>query len=622
MPLGTGPVLATEQEQAEFFARIQEGFLAAAARTGEIVYDVRLAGTLIRLYFAGDALLPVILPGLATTETEVEAGCICEIHLWDSESTGIRVPPPPRPWKDFTKRGNIWGFESSRYRSAYHCGEGSINVMDRQTRQAGYWVPAPQHVPAWALAAPLRSILHWWMELNGRQLAHAASVGCDGRGVLIPGRSGSGKSSTALACLNAGMDFVSDDYVALALQPEPRMYRLYSTAKLDPGSLALYPNLAARCRTVYRPGLDKVVLFLEDGYREELKDSLRLDLALKPEITGMPETVLRTAGAIEIEQALTSETLVHLPHSSAATVEFLQRVSEEVPRAAVRLGTARASIPGVIQQALTTGVVRQDARGPSVKQMPFITVIVHFDHDDRAELRALAADIAAQGYPRTEFVVVATGPACGMTNEVSALPGTVQVFAYPKSVANANAWNRGVREAFAELLLLVEPGDRWSPGAFEVLAGAMETDPATPWVRGKILCDGSEPPGPLRGALIRKSAFREFGLFPAGPSFQGIEQRMWISRVEEKGLTGHSIETVTLRIRNAAPRTRGPASLRLEPTGAQRLRGAAISGFSGTEDLRCLAGSADGANRLLPPHESGRSEAVPPDPGRPPKPGR
>ena len=42
---------------------------------------------------------------------------------------------------------------------------------------------------------------------------HAASVGRDGRGVLLMGTSGSGKSTVALHCLLRGLDFLSEDAV-------------------------------------------------------------------------------------------------------------------------------------------------------------------------------------------------------------------------------------------------------------------------------------------------------------------------------------------------------------------------------------------------------------------------
>src|SRR5689334_12133993 len=137
-----GPAAATEQEQAQFFDQLLGGFLAASARTGEIVHEYRLAGTSVRLRFAGGALVPTIVPRLAKTMSQLATGPVCEVLLWDTESSGVPLPPPPRPWIDFTRRGNIWGFDSARYRSAYHWGEGSINAMDRETRQAVFWAAA------------------------------------------------------------------------------------------------------------------------------------------------------------------------------------------------------------------------------------------------------------------------------------------------------------------------------------------------------------------------------------------------------------------------------------------------------------------------------------------------
>jgi len=358
------------------------------------------------------------------------------------------------------------------------------------------------------------------------------------------------------------MDFVSDDYLAVGFDPEPRTYRLYSTAKLDPRTLSLYPELAARCRTYHQTGFDKVVLFLEDGYREQLKDSLRLDLALRPWISGDSDTVLGKTEPLEIENALASETLGHLPHVGAGTVQFLNRVSTQVPRAAIHLGTERAGIPNVIRNALASGVGGELSRGCAERLQPYVSVMVHFHREDLEELKTLAADVEGQGYPRTEFIVVASGPACAMQDEASKLPGTVRIFTYPEAIVNAEAWNRGVREAFAELLILIEPGDRFPAGALEALAVVSELDSRAAWVRGKTSRDNDESFGPLRGALLRKTAFRQCGVFPTEPFFQGREQLTWLHRAEATGLAGSSIDAVTLHAAGAAAQKAGRLMLR------------------------------------------------------------
>lgn len=557
---------ATEQEQARFFEGLQEGFQAASARTGEIVRDFCVAGTSVRLRFAGEALIPAIVPGLARPVANGEYEPGCEIRLWDSETSSIRPPPPPRPTNCITGRGDIWGFDSTRYRTAYQWGEGSISAMDRQTGQAVFWVPTYQRMPPWVLASPIRSILHWWMELNGRQLVHAAAVGHGDRAVLIPGRGGSGKSSTSLACLLAGMDFIADDYLAVAMDPEPRVYRLYSTAKLDPRSLALYPELTGGCRTVYQHGFDKAVLFLEDAYAGQLRESLPFTLVLRPRLTGGPDTTLGSVEPYEVERALASETLVHLPHVSNETAEFLDRIAHEIPRAAIHLGTERERIPSVIQGALEAPITSHAPSHQITDRPQCLSAIIHFgEDDDREELRRIVAEIQAQGYSKTELIVMVDGTGPALLDEAAGFPENVRFLSFQDPVVTAEAWNRGIRDSFAELLVFLEPGDRLQPGAFDALVSVCEREAGVAWVRGRIVSQGTEhdPLNPLRGALIRKGAFRECGLFDTSLSLQGREQQEWFQRVEQTGLTGRQLDTAILNAASpdAAQRRRLPRKL-------------------------------------------------------------
>ncbi len=538
---------ATEQEQAEFFLWLRDGFELASARSGELARDFCMAGTSVRLRFAGEALTPSILPGLAHPVYGLASEPSFQIFLWDSESTGVAPPPAPRPWQDFSSRGNIWGFDSFRYRSSFQWGTGAVNVLDRLARQAVFWVPSHQHLPAWVLASPLRGILHWWMELNGLQLVHAAAVGCGDAGVLIPGKGGSGKSSTALSCLLDGMDFIADDYLALAMDPEPRVHRLYTTAKLDRGNLTRYPELASRCRIVDQPGFDKVVLFLEEEFGQQLRDSLRLKLVLRPYLSGVPETSLAPVDASEIERSLSSETLRQLPHVGATTVEFLERVSLDVPHAAIHLGTDRERIPVAISQALESRTL-PSAPFSFRDNRPYVSVIVHLSEDDRSELNQLVETIDAQRYPRTEFLVTLDRSACSLADEIAGLPGNIRFLSFDNPVVKAEAWNRAIRESLGELLVIIESGDRLPPGALHALVGVAEQESDIGWVRGHAVPSGTglESMSPLRGALIRKTAFRQCGLFSTEPLRQGREHRVWLRNAEEKRFVGRELEVVTL----------------------------------------------------------------------------
>ena len=61
---------------------------------------------------------------------------------------------------------------------------------------------------------------------KGYQLVHAAAVGSEAGAVLISGKGGLGKSTTALSCLGKGLTYVGDSHVVVQLDPFPRVHSL------------------------------------------------------------------------------------------------------------------------------------------------------------------------------------------------------------------------------------------------------------------------------------------------------------------------------------------------------------------------------------------------------------
>lgn len=80
------------------------------------------------------------------------------------------------------------------------------------------------------------------MEKNGCQLLHAAAIGTEEGAVLITGKGGIGKSTTALSCLQSGPYYFADNYLIVRLEPEPLVYSLYCTAKLNADHVKNFPE--------------------------------------------------------------------------------------------------------------------------------------------------------------------------------------------------------------------------------------------------------------------------------------------------------------------------------------------------------------------------------------------
>ncbi len=67
------------------------------------------------------------------------------------------------------------------------------------------------------------------------RLAHAGTLGVDGKGIQLAGAGGSsGKSGTVVAGLLNGLDSVGDDYVLTDIVDGVTAYPLFATLKQDP----------------------------------------------------------------------------------------------------------------------------------------------------------------------------------------------------------------------------------------------------------------------------------------------------------------------------------------------------------------------------------------------------
>ena len=104
---------------------------------------------------------------------------------------------------------------------------GLWRFFDPASAQGVEMIENPKALPDWDFSFPMRDFLHWGLQSIGWRLVHSGTLGVNGRGALIIGAGGSGKSGTTLAGLTRGLQTVGDDYIALSLDAgKPRAYPL------------------------------------------------------------------------------------------------------------------------------------------------------------------------------------------------------------------------------------------------------------------------------------------------------------------------------------------------------------------------------------------------------------
>src|SRR4051794_27459131 len=80
----------------DYLDRLSATFRAAASRAGatpEVTLDI--AGTIVRLRFAGAAMADATVPALRPVVSPAADDPALTIELWDSESSGVALPSPP-----------------------------------------------------------------------------------------------------------------------------------------------------------------------------------------------------------------------------------------------------------------------------------------------------------------------------------------------------------------------------------------------------------------------------------------------------------------------------------------------------------------------------------------------
>lgn len=337
----------------EFFDQVLRAYRAAEASTDmPAAHWVDLAGDALHLRFADAALEARLTRALSHLERPAAATAAFTIYAWDGVSTRVRMPPPP--WgahNAYTRRGDLRGFGDERVLAAYNFGAGTLSLFDVERRLGLFWARDPRCLPGYEAAAPFRVLLHWMARETGGHLLHGAAVGTPEGGVLLVGKGGAGKSTTALACLAGGLSYVGDDYCLVRLEP-PTVHSLYCSAKVWEDSARRLPQLRGAAAPDLHAPEEKAIFVLEPRRGDRLLTACSLRAVVLPRVTHAGVARLRPAVPREALQALVPSTMAQLPGADARSVDFMIRLAERVPCYHLDLGVDLAEIPPVIQSLL------------------------------------------------------------------------------------------------------------------------------------------------------------------------------------------------------------------------------------------------------------------------------
>jgi hypothetical protein len=192
-------------------------------------------------------------------------------------------------------------------------------------------IEAPGAIPPWEAGGPLRAFLHWGAIGRGDRLVHAGSLGWRGRGVLLGGASGSGKSGTTLAGVVAGLATVGDDFCLASRSGGVFAYPLYSFLKQDEAGVArvLGPDFGARLGAL--DWQNKHLIHARALERAGFVDRLQIEAIVIPQVTRAGRSTIRSISAAQAMRAFAPSSVFLLPDDEARGVAFAADLCRDMP---------------------------------------------------------------------------------------------------------------------------------------------------------------------------------------------------------------------------------------------------------------------------------------------------
>lgn len=315
----------------EIFDALSLGFACAATQRPALARDLMFGLTPVRVRIVGTALNTLIEESCGHLACQAEQAPAATIDLWSPQ-------PGDAPWlaEPLPAAATRWGrLVFDRERRVQHDWRPTSNAaIDTAARRIVGCFPDPAALTADELAKPLHRLIGGLITPDGAALVHAAAVGEDGEAVLLAAPGGSGKSTTALACRLAGMDYLGDDYVALGMAGgSATVHSLYASGMVASGPLDGMVNRAGPSPATL-PRDEPKRLFRFDGVCRRA----RVAAILLPRIGAGPVTTLSPASPGDFLRAAAPHSLLANAQDRAATLDIMARAAASVPIRRILLG--------------------------------------------------------------------------------------------------------------------------------------------------------------------------------------------------------------------------------------------------------------------------------------------
>ncbi len=273
------------------------------------------------------------------------------IDLWDQEQT--KFPCPVDLISDeSTKLRTVTASTDSRI-VADQDADTSL-FLDRKDKRIIASFASAVKMNNYDLSKPFNRLLALWYRDMNVEVIHSSMISKDRKGILFLGEGGSGKTTSALCCLNDGFNYLGDDHIGLAEVNHAFVgYSLYASALIYENHLKQFPQLQKfeLLKNVRRD--EKSIIYFSNGYLNKIDNCAEITVLLLPEVVDSQHTNFRKARKSEALLAAAPSSLRLQISPNKKAFDTISHLVDRTPSYRLELGKDLDEIPKCINEIIT-----------------------------------------------------------------------------------------------------------------------------------------------------------------------------------------------------------------------------------------------------------------------------
>jgi len=229
-----------------------------------------------------------------------------------------------------------------------------VLVIDNTKSQCDGYIIQPQTLPEDVIEFLFHRALIELLRYRDLYMVHATALENNGFGILIPGSSGRGKTTSFISLLRSGYRYLSDDYPLFRnVGDHVELLPFPMRTSVTENTIAFFPELRNAPDHILRPGIYKRSFYAEELYSTSVGECCRPALMLFPKVVDAPRSRLeRIPKSRAMEILLPQALLVYDPEVARREFQVLAKLAQQVDCYRLHFGRDILDLPELITPLL------------------------------------------------------------------------------------------------------------------------------------------------------------------------------------------------------------------------------------------------------------------------------